>query len=195
MLKTACVVGPLSHPHDTGRAPSGFGHCGKPTADAERPHQWAYMARRDPLDALPAEKAGSCVCVLHMNVQPRCNHNIPPPGTTPAQRSMTGSCPPVCRCSAPNPHVLMSRESSPFLAPSLYTHIPTQRGEVVVDPQGTFSFSCSYTGAQRISRQPTCPIRSLGAWSSLTFIGSCTISVAQSRRHTGAMKRLTRDAV
>ena len=135
------------------------------------------------------------VCVCPTYLQPRCDHNIPPPGTTPAQGSMTGSCPPVCRCSAPNPHVLTSCESSPFLAPSLYTHIPTQRGEIVVDPQGTLSFSCSYTGAQRISRQPTCPIRGLGAWSSLTFIGGCTISVAQTRRRTGAMKRLTRDAV
>ena len=60
------VVGPLSHQHDTGRAPSGIGCCGKPTADAERPHQWAYTACRAPLDALPAGKAGLCVCVLHM---------------------------------------------------------------------------------------------------------------------------------
>ena len=103
--------------------------------------------------------------------------------------------PQVCRCSTPNPHVPTSRKSSPFLAPSLYTHIPTQRGEIVVDPQGTFSLSCSYTGAQRISRKHTCPICSLGAWSSVPFIGGCMISVAQTRCHTGAMKRLTRDAV
>ena len=80
------------------------------------------------------------VCVCFTYVQPGCDHNIPPPGTTPAQQSMTGSCPPVCRYSAPNPHVLTSCESSPFLAPSLYTHIPTQCGEIVVDLRVDFLF-------------------------------------------------------
>ena len=145
--------------------------------------------------ALTACRKSRVMCVCSTYVQPLCDHNISPLGTTPTQRSMTGSCPPVCRCSMPNPPVLMSCKSFPFLAPSLYTHIPTQCGEIVVDPQGTFSFSCSYTGAQHISRQPICPIHSLGVWSSLTFIGGCMISVAQTRHHTGAMKQLTRDAV
>ena len=120
-------------------------------------------------------------------VQPHCDHNIPPLGTTPTQRSMTRSYPPVCRCSAPNPHVLTSRESSPFLAPSLYTHIPTQHGEIVVDPQGTFSFSCLYTGAQCISRQPTFPIHTGG----MIFFDIHWQLVAQTRCHTGTMKQLT----
>ena len=36
--------------------------------------------------------------------------------------------------------------------------------------------------------RPDPRIRSLGAWSFLTFIGGCMISVAQTRRHTGMMK-------
>ena len=95
-------------------------------------------------------------------------------------------------CAQNHSHVVgpLSHQHNPRHAPRL-----SGIGYCGKPPQGTFSFSCSYTGAQRISRQPTCPIHSLGVRSSLMFNGSCTISVTQTRHHTGAMKWLTQDVV